>query len=951
MNDETLHILLVDDEEDHVELIRRALNASALEMELSVADSLAEARQLLSDNTSDFMIVDFRLPDGEGVALLPGSSEKRTIPIIVLTGHGDEKVAAAAIKAGAMDYIVKSDESLANISHSINRVLREWNHITECKLAREALKESEARYHDMYDNAPDMFVSVMAETAKIRDCNQTLADNLGYSKEEIIDRPIFDMYHPDCMEDVKKAFHSFVTTGEVHNAELQLKRKDGSKIDVNLNVSAVRDENGKVLYSRSIWRDITERKLAEEKLSQSESRYCSFVSNFQGIAFRGDMNFVPLFFHGAVEEITGYTEDEFTAGKQRWDQIIHQDDLPRVYEEAEKIRSVPNHSCEREYRIIRKDGKERWVYELIQNICDESGKPSFVQGAIHDITKRKKGEEQLRHERNKLMSVFNAMEDGVYIVNQQYDIEYINPVLEKEYGPWKGRKCYNYFHDREEICPWCPNQKVFAGETVHWEWYSCNNKRTYDLIDTPLRNADGSISKLEIFRDITERKRNEEELRRSKKRFEDIANNTLEWIWEIDIHGKYTYSSPVVEKILGYTPDEILKKHFFDLFHTEDREELKKAAFKALAKKQPFREFINRNVHKNGQQKLLSTSGVPIFDERGNLLGYRGADTDITERKQAEDTFKALIESTGEKTGQEFFDGIVGSVCGWLGAECAILGEIGDDGHVWALAMQVDGKHVPGHEYDLPGTPCNNVAVKGYCEYPENVCELFPDDRDLVEMQAEERECIEKRRIEVSLILNRMIEAEEQEVLDYVLEECISITRSQYSFVGLMSEDESVMHVHAWSRAVMAECDVEDKILDFPIAKAGIWAEAVRQRKPVIINDLAKSHPQKRGYPQGHVEIRRYLGVPVFEGERIAALVSVANKAGEYTEHDCGGLGSLLTDAWRLIQRRRAEEKLKQKLDEIERMNRLMVGRELKMEELRKEIKRLKEEIAALRSQ
>ncbi len=133
-----------------------------------------------------------------------------------------------------------------------------------------------------------------------------------------------------------------------------------------------------------------------------------------------------------------------------------------------------------------------------------------------EIKERKQAEEALRYERNKVIGILNAIEDGVYIVNQQYDIEYINPILKKEFGSVEGRKCYQYFHDREEVCPWCKNPEVFVGKTVRWEWYSSKKQLTYDLIDTPLTNPDGSISKLEIFRDITERKKAEETLKKSQ---------------------------------------------------------------------------------------------------------------------------------------------------------------------------------------------------------------------------------------------------------------------------------------------------------------------------------------------------------------------------------------------------------------------------------------------------
>jgi len=143
-----------------------------------------------------------------------------------------------------------------------------------------------------------------------------------------------------------------------------------------------------------------------------------------------------------------------------------------------------------------------------------------------------------------------------------------------------------------------------------------------------------------IIGDALERKRVEAELRNSERRFRDVSENALEWIWEVDSKGKYVYASPVVEKILGYKQEEVLGKHFYDFFHPDDREELKSAAFEVFAEKKAFRDFVNRNMHKNGKTVWLSTSGSPILDEKGSLLGYRGADTDITERERMEDALR-----------------------------------------------------------------------------------------------------------------------------------------------------------------------------------------------------------------------------------------------------------------------------------------------------------------------
>lgn len=140
----------------------------------------------------------------------------------------------------------------------------------------------------------------------------------------------------------------------------------------------------------------------------------------------------------------------------------------------------------------------------------------FYAGLEQEVRKRT-GE--LRQERDKLFSIFNSMEDGVIIIGRDYNVEFANPVVEKEFGPYEGANCYEYLHNRKEVCPWCPNEEVFAGQTKRWDWHSLKNNKTYDLIDSPLKNTDGSLSKLEIMRDITGKKQGEAELR---KRFDEL---------------------------------------------------------------------------------------------------------------------------------------------------------------------------------------------------------------------------------------------------------------------------------------------------------------------------------------------------------------------------------------------------------------------------------------------
>lgn len=146
----------------------------------------------------------------------------------------------------------------------------------------------------------------------------------------------------------------------------------------------------------------TETKLAraEAALQESQEKYRSFLNNFQGIAYQIKVRNVNTFevslLQGTVDKITGYSSEDFVMGKVKWVELIHPDDLPLILEENEKLLSSPGYVADNEYRIRHREGGIRWVRDIGQSICDDSGKVTALYGAVHDIADRKQAEEELR---------------------------------------------------------------------------------------------------------------------------------------------------------------------------------------------------------------------------------------------------------------------------------------------------------------------------------------------------------------------------------------------------------------------------------------------------------------------------------------------------------------------------------------------------------------------------
>jgi putative nucleotidyltransferase with HDIG domain len=139
--------------------------------------------------------------------------------------------------------------------------------------------------------------------------------------------------------------------------------------------------------------------------------------------------------------------------------------------------------------------------------------------------------------------------------------------------------------------------------------------------------------------------------------------------------------------------------------------------------------------------------------------------------------------------------------------------------------------------------------------------------------------------------------------------------QSEYAFIGLMDEAESVMTIHRWSNKPMAQCTMTDKPILYPISGAGLWGDCVRQRKAVLVNDYQAPHLSKKDLLEGHGPIQRFLTVPVLDGGRVvAAAAAVANKGTDYTEDDISAFTSLVNKMWEILRRQRVDEALKESL-------------------------------------
>lgn len=335
----------------------------------------------------------------------------------------------------------QAEQVLRSTNDQLEEVVKERT--AKLEQASTQLKESEVQYQDLYDNAPDMYVSASVKSQEIVRCNQTLINELGYSKREVLGRSILSMYHPDCLPQVEQVFQRFVETGEVKDAQLVLQRKDGRPLDVSLNVRAIRDEAGNILYSRSSWRDITKRKRLERRLLQAktelEKRVQERTQQLQTTnqllqQSRERLNLAlqasgDAWWHWnlATDEhewssqsstMLGYAEDELEPSYFTWEKLVHPEDLPWVVEKLNAYLEDATTSYAFDYRMRTKSGEWKWIANLGKVVeRDEQGQPLRMAGMNHDISDRKQAEQELQQLNTQLLRSNQELSQFAYVAS------------------------------------------------------------------------------------------------------------------------------------------------------------------------------------------------------------------------------------------------------------------------------------------------------------------------------------------------------------------------------------------------------------------------------------------------------------------------------------------------------------------------------------------------------
>ena len=700
--------------------------------------------------------------------------------MIFISALGETELKVKALESGAMDYITKPfdpSEVLARINthltlHRLHRKLeiqskelsaeieerikiqaeleKHRTHLEEIITERtKALRENESKYTTLFENMAEGVFYQRADGV-LSDINPAALEMLGLTYEQFLSRTSFDPnwsvidtngkaipggQHPSIMAlRTGKPVHDKVVG--VYNPQ----KKD--YVWLNTNATPQFKPGETLPYQVFVTlHDITFRKQAEIELLKANERF----ELSQNVAGAGvwDWNILT----GAIEWspqmfiLFGVDPNKIAASFDAWRGILHPADLKAA--ESRIMEAIQNHiPLINEYRIIRPNGEQRWIYALGKGIYNEESQPLRMTGICIDITERKWAEDEIRLH----SAIMETVAEGIFLVGLDDNIiKWTNRKFEEMFGYEPGEMIGMQVDKVNAPAEQTPSDIRISivdvlRKTGGWQGEIKNIKKNGTLFWCHIRvslfnHPEFGTVMVSTHIDITKRKQAEDEIRLHSAIMETVAEGI--YLAGLD-NNIITWTNRKFEEMFGYPPGEMTGMHIDQL--------------NAVSEKTPaeMRIFIAEKLRENGEWQgeiknrkkdgtaFWSYARVSLFDHPVYGKGTVSTHTDITERKKIEETQLFLLQCGWSATGEDFFQSLAQYLAETLSMDYASISRLSDDRlSAQTVTVFFDGHFEDNRSYALNNTASGDTAGKTICCFPKGVCQLFPKDAMIQDMKAE----------------------------------------------------------------------------------------------------------------------------------------------------------------------------------------------------------------------
>ncbi|MBD2576378.1 PAS domain S-box protein [Oscillatoria sp. FACHB-1406] len=545
-------------------------------------------------------------------------------------------------------------------------VIAQIKNISARKHTEFQLRESERRFRALF-NSTFQFMGLLQPDGILLEANESALEFGGLRAEEVLGLPFYKTAWWQSIapiegelspqqEQLKDAI-ARAAVGEFIRYEVEVRGAGDTVAIIDFSLKPVFNDEGEVILEIAEGRDITESKRAEAALRQSEERWQLALTGTGDGIFDWNIPTGEAFMSPLFKKMLGYSDSEIENHYLAWAELLHPDDINRVQEivQVHLNGTTPHYTAE--YRMRCKDGSYKWILARGETKWDSEGKPLRMVGSLQNTTARKQAEVELQEAKERLQFALEASGNALWDWDITTGTLYLSPQWYQMLGyepnefpmsvedwrarvhpedlPWVRELWQAHLEDSSLPYDYDYRLKTRSGE---WKWLG-----NYGRVVA--RDEAGNPTRVTgTHKDISDRKAAETQLVEGIKRYQMLAENSSDFIATQTLEGVYLYVSPACRRLLGYEPDELIGRSFYEFLHPEDAVALQSVKEALSPSRQEYTQSFRMRQRDGGYLWLETTNRISPAADYNGLSVIVSIARDISDRKEAEATLVALNE-------------------------------------------------------------------------------------------------------------------------------------------------------------------------------------------------------------------------------------------------------------------------------------------------------------------